>query len=251
MSKHALNPLYGQGTFRRRIRLENFSDHVLAELEDCNHGFRLRLYHDSQSVVALDVETLRYPLSTCSNAGTPLQALVGCPLSDNIRQLLKYTEPKANCTHLFDLATLAIVQAQRDESCRTYDINVPDSTNGTSDLTIRCNDKLIYHWQAINHQLSMPLELAGNPLMKGFYRWVFKQFKGEALEAALVLQKGYFVSRARHLDLDASAGMPAAGDHYMIDACYTYSQEVVVNAFREANSVRDFSDCPEQLLQFK
>jgi hypothetical protein len=250
MSKHSPNPNYGQGTFRRRIKLENCHDHVLAELEDCNHGFRLRLSHDNKSITAIDVETLRYPLSTCQNAGQPLQQLVGCKLTASIERILKYARPRDNCTHLFDLASLAIAQATRHETCRIYDIDVPDSTDSTSDLLIRRDGDIIHHWQARDHKLSAPIALSGKPLMKGFYLWAFKHFQGEDLEAALALQKGYFVSRARHIDLDASAGMPASGDQYMLGACYTYSPAVVVDAVREANSVRDFSDCPERLLKF-
>ena len=250
MSKHALNPNYGQGVFRRRIKLENCKNHLLAELEDCNHGFRLRLYHDNTSVTAIEVETLRYPLSTCRNAGQPLQVLVGCKLTASIERILRYARPRDNCTHLFDLASLAIAQATRNEKCRIYDIEVPDSTDGTSGLLIRRNGDIIHHWQAIDHSLSAPQVLSGKPLMKGFYLWAFKHFQDEELEAALALQKGYFVSRARHIDLDASAGMPASGDKYMLGACYTYSPAIVVDAVREANSVRDFSECPEQLLKF-
>jgi hypothetical protein len=250
MSKHALNPNYGQGTFRRRIKLENCKDQLLAELEDCNHGFRLHLFHDNNIITAIEVETLRYPLSTCRNAGQPLQVLVGCKLTANIGQILKYARPRDNCTHLFDLASLAIAQATRDEKYRIYDIEIPDSTESSSDLLIRKNGDIIHHWQARDHNLRSPETLSGKPLMRGFYLWAFKHFQGEELEAALALQKGYFVSRARHIDLDASAGMPASGDKYMLGACYTYSPAIVVDAVREANSVRDFSHCPEQLLKF-
>lgn len=250
MSKHRLNPDYGHGIFRRRIKLENFDPYVLAELEDCNHGFRLRLYHDHKAVTAIEVETLRYPLSTCSNAGEPLQALIGCELTTKINRILKHTRPRDNCTHLFDLASLAIAHATRSQQCRIYDIEVPDSTSDSSELLIRRNDELIHHWQARDHNIYAPQVLRDKPLMKGFYLWVFKQFDDEELEAALALQKGYFVSRARHIDLNASAGMAASGDKFMLGACYTYSPAVVGNAIREANSVRDFSDCPEQLLQF-
>lgn len=250
MSKHAPNPNYGQGIFRRRIRLQNTDSHVLAELEDCNHGFRIRLYHDRQEVTAIEVETLRYPLSTCQNAGQPLQALVGCQLTSKIERVMKYTRPRDNCTHLFDLASLAIAQATREEKSRCYDIEVPDSLRPETELLIRRDGEIIHQWQAREHTLSTPQEVSGKPLMKGFYLWVFKHFNGEELEAALALQKGYFVSRARHIDLDSSAGMPASGDQYMLGACYTYSPAVVGDAIRETKSVRDFSDCPEQLLQF-
>ena len=157
MSKHSPNPNYGKGVFRRRIKLENKADHVLAELEDCNHGFRLQLYHDKASVSAIAVETLRYPLSTCSNAGQPLQALVGCPLTTRIEHILKYARPRDNCTHLFDLASLAIAHACREQKERCYDIEVPDSTTGITDLSISRDGHIIHQWQA-SEQCDAPCE---------------------------------------------------------------------------------------------
>jgi hypothetical protein len=44
------NPDYGSGVYRRRLQLlpERFA--VTAELEDNNHGFRVRIEHDGQHV---------------------------------------------------------------------------------------------------------------------------------------------------------------------------------------------------------
>ena len=45
---YPLNPEYGEGCFRRHIRLRASESEVLAELEDHHHAFRLTLQHDGQ-----------------------------------------------------------------------------------------------------------------------------------------------------------------------------------------------------------
>ena len=35
------NPDFGQGIYRRRIRLENHNGWVSGDIEDCNHGFQV------------------------------------------------------------------------------------------------------------------------------------------------------------------------------------------------------------------
>ena len=62
------NVRYGNGVFRRRIRLRADAGRVTVELEDGNHGFRLRLHHDGHTVTGIDADTLRHPFGTCAEA---------------------------------------------------------------------------------------------------------------------------------------------------------------------------------------
>jgi hypothetical protein len=249
--RHNLNPNYGKGIFRRRILLTGTDNLVVAQLEDCNHGFKLKLSHNNEKVTALEAQALRYPLSTCSMAVEPLQSIVGCPLSPTSNVLAGYAKAKSNCTHLFDLAALAISHALRGQSTRQYDVEVPDAVTGDKMISVKRDQQLIHQWTVNEHIIQTPKSLAGNPVMKGFYQWASQTFSGEDWEAVQVLQRGYFVSRARAVDLDGSAGKSAVNDTYMLGMCYSYSPGVVENAIRSTQSVRDFSHCPEQLLAFK
>ena len=105
----------------------------------------------------------------------------------------------------------------------------------------------------MRYQILAPDELAENTLYRGFSRWANTCFVDDAnaLEAAYILQKGYFVSGARPMDLNKLAGEPANKHAVMRGACYTYSAPVVDIAKRTADSVRDFTDCEEQLLEFR
>ena len=49
------NPDYGKGVFRRRIFVRGEPGVVKVELEDGNHGFRVRLAHDGETVTDLTV----------------------------------------------------------------------------------------------------------------------------------------------------------------------------------------------------
>lgn len=245
------NPEYGNGVFRRRISLfkpDIFQ--VCAELEDCNHGFRIKLQHNKQSITAITAQAIRHPFNTCPAAIDALQAFVGCSLNTHIKNLRKIVKPEKNCTHLYDLATLAMAHANRDENQRLYDVTVPDEVDGLLTVTVLRDGNEIHRWQIKNKIIITPQHLANRPIMKGFYQWATVAFADDTLEAAEVLQRGYFVSHTRRLDLKHSVGRPATGDNMPHNSCYSYSTNIVENAFQVDDAVRDFTNTPELLLKF-
>lgn len=255
--KYPLNPSFGQGIFRRRLRLQKGQDQqglfVLGEMEDCNHAFQCKVYHDGNTVLDIQPQHKRIPLSTCDGAGKLLLELIGSPLGLDAKQQYSLINPIKHCTHWLDLTLLCIQQATRDEDYRDYLIDVPDETNHPTTVSISRNGELIHRWQIHNWIIQQPEQLAGNTLYKGFAAWTNHVYSHDAdlLEAAFVLQKGYFVSRARQFDINKLAGEPANRHAVMQGACYSYSEPQVSKAVRTAGTVRDFTDCPEQLLAFK
>ncbi len=249
-----LNPDFGRGCYRRRIRLRALPGRVEAELEDSNHGLRCAIDHDGQRVTGVESETLRVPFSTCSGASEPLRALIGVELSLQPRAIAEAVNPRANCTHLYDLALLAIAHGHRNAgggpSSRNYELRVDDEHDGPSDAMVWLDGELIHHWCAADWTIASPAELSDKPLYKGFAAWANDEFDGDAREAAFVLHKGYFVASARRYDLNAAAGQAATAHMYLPGVCHSYSPGIVEQAVRLENSVRDFSDCPEQLLRF-
>ena len=88
-------------------------------------------------------------------------------------------------------------------------------------------------------------------MIKGFASWASASFSNvDEQEAAFVLQKGYFVSRGRHYNLDSLAGEALIDQVFMHGACYAYTSPRLETAMRLANTTRDFSDTPELLLKF-
>lgn len=245
----ALNPNFGSGIYRRRIRLRGQPGTVAAELEDCNHGFRLILRHDGEKVTAIEPEALRVPLTTCSGALEPIRDLIGMPLATDTRDINHRVDPKANCTHLYDLSVLAIHHSLRGETERLYDVAIPDEKDGPTTATVALDGNTVLTWIIADWTLCNDGDLHGKTLGKGFGEWAGHYFQGDEREAAFILQKGYFVSGARRYDINTLGGKPVTDAYGM--ACYSYSPGVIENAVRNTNSIRDFTDTPDQLLKFR
>lgn len=244
------NPDYGTGVYRRRIRLVPGEGTMLAELEDNNHGFRVCIEHDGQRITRVTGDALRTPLSTCPGALARLQRLVGAEIHSDATQLSRRADPTSNCTHWLDLCILAINHIPRGAAVRQYDVAVTDERDGVSELSVHCNGRVVHRWYASGLALAGPEPLAGHTLFRGFSSWARDCFSGDALEAALVLQRGNFVAQARRFaDVPGTANEPVAS-HRNGNVCYSYSPEIVKQAIYRSSSVRDFTETPELLLKF-
>ncbi len=255
-----LNPKYGTGIFRRRIRLTSLPGKVVGELEDTMHGFRSTISHDGSTVLSVTGEAIRYPVDACPGAVEPLQELVGLPLTLSAEDINKQGKPFSNCTHLYDLSILAIAHANYNSSnnshlnnvnnVRQYDVAVTDEVETGSKAEVWLDGELIHGWQAEMFQVTEPESLKGNTLFKGFSIWAKSQFSDMELEAAHVLQKGYFVAQARRYDMKSVAGQSLLNGHSQRNVCYASSDGVAETAVRLGSNERDFTDSAEQLLKF-
>jgi hypothetical protein len=241
------NPNYGSGVFRRQVRLRCHAGEVHAGLEDMSHCLHIRLQHDGVRVTAIDSYIDRIPLSTCPGAAVPLRRFVGMHLEIERRALRTEIPPRANCTHLYDLAELALAHACRGGE-RRYDVEIPDEYPDPAWSRILCDGREVHRWQTKRGTIVLPETYAGRPLLRGFTRWASETFSGDALEAALVFSQGYLVSRARRWDVEASAGDPVTGHTSMLGMCHSYSAGVVAQAMRLANSTIDATDPGYPLL---
>ena len=204
------NPDYGHGRYRRRIRLTSEPGQVHGELEDTNHGFRCTIFHDGEKVTDIQSEVLRIPFDTCPGAVEPLRKLIGLALCDDIQTLIPLTDSSSNCTHLLDLALLAIRHSRRSVAELIYDICVEDQAedNSPAAAEVYANGKLLHRWQTCNWEITGPDELKHKVLYKGFSKWASACFTGEEREAAFILQKGYFVASARRYTLMLKSAKP-------------------------------------------
>ncbi len=245
------NPLYGTGIFRRRVRLENRPGAVQAELEDCSHGFRLCISHDGMLATAISVETLRFPLSTCMEAGGPLAGIAGFPLAASWMEFQRRFPASGNCTHLHDLAWWALQHASRTQVRRDYEVAVSDEGPQGSECSVWRDGERVLRWQAARGVVAAPAEIAGRPMLRGFSAWTTPLFQGDAYEAAIMLQRGYLVAQGRRYDKQASAGKGVASHRERHGACYSYSEGAVERAIVTFGSDRDFTHAPELLLKFE
>ena len=235
------NPDFGRGALRRRVRLVAEPGVVRAGVEDAYHSFRMALRHDGTRITAIEPRFLRVPLTTCPGAEAPLRQLIGLALDTPWAKLATTQDPRAHCTHLFDLASLAMAQALRGGE-RDYEVTVPDEHPGPVWTTLHRDGALLLRWQTFKARILSPGPFAGKPLLRGFSRWANAELAGDDLEAALVLHKAYFVSRARPWNVADGAGKPVSHHVMMRGACHSYSEPQMSVAIRNHDNVIDTSD---------
>lgn len=251
------NPHYGTGIFRRRLRVSTAPREVMVELEDCNHGFRLRLWHDGERVTAVEVKPLRVPFNTCAEAQRPLQRVIGHRLDEDEATLRSRLVPGENCTHMYDMAILAVTHAAANRgearATRLYDMAVDDERAGITRASISCDGVPVHEWHIASprsHTITAPDAHAGKPVMRGFHAWASQAFTEMPREAAVALQRAYFVAQARRHSFEPIAAHPGISDGMPQGACYSYNTGAVERALRSHGTVRDFTHTPELLLKF-
>ncbi len=244
------NPHYGTGRMRRRILLRKQGNKVIAELEDNKHAFRIRLFHDGKAITAMEGEAVRHPLNVCPGSIDLLQQLIGTPLSDNPHALGAVAKPRNFCTHLFDLASLALTHAARDEQQRQYDVIVEDERNGVLNVHALINDIEFMHWAVENQTIQNEGPCQGISIEQGFPRWVMANLKGDERETALVMIRTIFVANSRRIDISNIEGTNLVNTFMPEGICYARQEPQMHEAYHLVGTTKEYSDSPEQLLQF-
>lgn len=122
------------------------SGEVRAALEDDFHHFRVHLRHDHQTLIDITGEALRFPYSACPQATEPLRDLIGMRLSPIAHSVTRQTDAQHQCTHLLDLAGLALAAALRPPQVRRYDIQVPLRVNDRTEPSLQLNGVPFFAW---------------------------------------------------------------------------------------------------------
>ena len=124
---------YGEGVYRRAIRLATTEPGVVrAELEDDYHHFRCTLTHADGVIAGCEGEAVRHPWTTCPGAMGLLRSLVGTALDARSTAILGRVRGNEHCTHLVDLAGLAIAHAHAGRATREYELTIPDRVGNRS-----------------------------------------------------------------------------------------------------------------------
>ena len=110
-----------QKPFRRRVVLRRTADDLVdGEIEDHIHHFAVRLGHRDRRVTAIEGSAVRAPWSLCPGATAKLAVLVGAPVGSPPPGL----DPTAHCTHLLDLAFVALRFAACGPATRRFALEV-------------------------------------------------------------------------------------------------------------------------------
>ncbi|MBA1204359.1 DUF2889 domain-containing protein [Pseudomonas capeferrum] len=227
--------------FRRRIDIIANADHVRAALEDDFHHFRVWASHRAGKVTAIGGEALRYPYSLCPQACDQLQALVGMPLARIAHSVTRQTDASHQCTHLLDLAGLAIATAARGTCQRHYEIQVGARIDGRTRAIVTRDDGQALSWEVKGTMIEGPPPYAGVNLREGMARWALNTLNEETAEAALLLRRCTLISMGRAYNLDEQVHAVSSG------RCYSQQPERAEQAARMKGSTLDFSDEPQAL----
>jgi hypothetical protein len=241
LSHYPINPLYGHGTYRRRIRLSSDGERVTAILNDDYHAMGCCLIHDGTAVLSVESELLRGPKTTCAGASAALGELVGTKLNVSRREFYRYGRPGRNCTHLLDLALLCLGHAQRGQGDRIIDVAIHDELAGVTHMVAQVDGRLIHDWLVVDERIQEPIKFAGQRLFSGFAAWAESVFAADDLDAARMLQKGVFVARGRRYILDGTPGNPTEAASDRRGDCYSFSEPRLSIAQDNLDYSRDFT----------
>jgi len=236
-----------QQLFRRRLRLTNRTGIATGEVADDAHHFRVCVRHDGKRVLEVTGEAVRFPWTTCPAAATHLEALHGMPLDRRSTAIGDHASARANCTHMFDLAGLAVAHAYRGGGMRLYDCAVENDEGGGQCATLNRDGERLLDWRIQDGRIDGAEPFAGVPLLgSSFLVWAESNLEADLAEAAIVLRRVCYVAPVRGIDLDMferAGDLPAPAG-----ACYTYSEGREQIATRIKGTQRDFSQHPEQML---
>lgn len=217
-------------------------------LEDDFHCVSVRLEHDGTRVTACEGEASRIPWTTCPAAAVELARFRGMVLERSLLASAAHSDPRLHCTHLFDVASLAVAHAATRRSHREYRIAIPVRRAGRTRATLARDGVELLHWSLRDEHIEDPAPFAGRRLHGGgFSRWAESTLDPEAAEAVLILRRTCLISLGRDFPLDQ---IPLASDlgERTAGTCYSFQPERSAQAQRIVGSTRDFSDREDELL---
>ena len=231
--------------FRRRIAIRSKTKgvacHVRAALEDDFHHFRVEVVAIDGHVAQILAEAPRRPYSLCSHAIAQLDVLLGMPLSPVAHAVTRMTDPTDQCTHLFELAGLAIAAAARGIVRRQYDVEVPTRINGRTLPTLIRDGEALLAWEVQGTVIQSPAPYVGVNLNQGMARWALGTLAQDEAEAALVLRRCTGISKGRGINLDNQPHAQPNGH------CFSQQPQRASQAIRMVGSTWDFAQTAERL----
>lgn len=231
--------------FRRRIVISNqigtLQSVTRAALEDDFHHFRVEVTSARGQVTQIDATSPRRPYTLCADAAGQLQALVGMPLSPTAHEVTRVADASEQCTHLFELAGLAIAAAACGTAKRQYDIEVPMRVNDRTHSTLARDGVPLLEWNVLGTVIQGPPPYSGVDLYHGMARWALTTLSTEEAEAALVLRRATGIAKGRGMNLDAQVHASPNGN------CFAQQPARAPWAIRIVGSTLDFAARPADL----
>jgi hypothetical protein len=236
------------GRFHRRVRVTGDGLQSSADLEDDQHRFGASIIHDGVTIQSVSGRAIRTPWTTCPLAVAELRALAGTPLLMSPYAVLRQIVLAQHCTHLIDMAALAVAAAARDIRHRQYDAVLALADEDGADWrigTLERDGSLCSRWVFRDGIIREPAAYAGLEIRRAA-KWIAKHTDdADEIESVFVMQRAMLVAGGRRYNLD---DIPlATSQSWLVGACFTYQPPHIEDARRRFGSTRDFTDS-DQLL---
>jgi hypothetical protein len=245
------------GQAHRAIDIRTTSaEEVVAWLEDDFHHFSVTVRHDGEFVTDVSMLAPRHPYSTCPTAAEPIRELIGAPLVKRASDVGRWINMRMQCTHIFDLAGLALAHAAAGRTHRRYQTTIDDRSivevhpSGRRSLgagrAVLLQDGIeVLVWDIEGHEITGPNEWAGQSLNKGF-RGKTETLELESAEHATILRRAIMIAGGRSADRDSTL-LPRENTKPAV--CHTYQPAQRPIAEWIPSSVRDWSGMQDELLE--
>jgi hypothetical protein len=166
-----MNP--DQKVFRRRVLLRTSFGRASADVEDDQHRFGIEVRHDGHCVTALTARAIRTPWTTCGLGVSSLDRFVGIELTREPFSALRKVRLAHQCTHMADMASLAIAAAARGTLLRLYDVaithNEGNSAAGVDAVVVRDGGE-VSRWRIRDRRIAEPKHLLGLEIVRAASR---------------------------------------------------------------------------------
>lgn len=236
------------GQFRRRVRIVGDERQASADVEDDQHRFGADIVHDGTTIQSVAGRAIRTPWTTCPLAVAELQALLGAALLPSPYQVLRLIALAQHCTHLIDMASLAVSAAARNIRYRQYDAVLTLANDDGADWrfgTLQRDGSHCSRWVFRDGLIHEPAEYAGLEIGRAA-KWITTRTNdADTIEAIFVMQRAMLVAGGRRYVLDDT--LFATGQSWMTGACFAYQPSRIQDSRRRLGSTRDFTDS-DQLL---
>jgi hypothetical protein len=254
---------HAAGRMRRMISLDHRGPGVVVGwLEDHFHHFGVTIEHDGAHVRDIRTASPRYPWATCPGTIGPLRALIGKPLIRRASELGSLIDMRRQCTHVFDLTSLVMVQAATRRPDRVYEAIVDDrpvvrnpaaraanemNNYGAGSVSLKLDGHIAMEWQLDDRSITGPAPYGGHSLEAGFRAWTEAMPEEEA-EYATIMRRAILVAGGRYADFGLYR---SAADQNMPPVCYAYQPERVAEGLRVPDSIRNYERSSATMLSHR
>jgi hypothetical protein len=239
------------GHFYRRVVALPEGDRVRAALEDEMHHMEMHLFHDGERITEIQAISHRIPWSACPGGPGRLRELIGTPL----RRMHKSpgVEGKLQCTHLLDLARLAMAHAMSQTPVQ-YDVSVEDRIDDRTIAELLRNGEPVLRWELTGPTVTNAGAFEGFAVY-GAPTWP-EGIDDDTVEAAWVMRRVFFIAPIRgpsaFMNRDPSFGnfnyLKTIKHAGLANQCYAFQPDKVeAAAYRQ--TWRNYAGRRDELLK--